>query len=150
LQVRALQISRVLENGGVNVEIAVLRGLSHEVEEKVETLRLEPGQRARVTKVRRFGLEPIELSLTAAMPATLFVPNVTSISADIEIANVELLSAPYPGYRITARNIGGRAAANFQVQSHRSRPCCGTTGRSPESHTRRRTPSSSMPAGAIS
>ncbi len=62
LPVRALQIRRVLDNGVVLVEVSVLRGMSHEVEETVEAVRID---------------------------------------------------------RITLRNLGNRAAANFRVQAYR-------------------------------
>jgi hypothetical protein len=42
-----------------------------------------------------------------------------SVSPQIEIANVELLNAPYPGYRITLRNLGSKGVSNVHVQSYR-------------------------------
>ena len=35
-----------------------------------------------------------------------------SVSPQIEVANVELLNAPYPGYRITLRNLGSKGVSN--------------------------------------
>jgi hypothetical protein len=46
-------------------------------------------------------------------------PAVFSVSARIEIASVELLTAPYPGYRITLRNLGTEGVSNFRLQSYR-------------------------------
>jgi len=48
-----------------------------------------------------------------------FLPTVFSVSPRVEIANVELLTAPYPGYRITLRNLGSKGVSNVHVQSYR-------------------------------
>jgi hypothetical protein len=41
------------------------------------------------------------------------------VSPEIEISRVELLTTPFPGYRITVRNLGSQAVALFSVQSYR-------------------------------
>jgi hypothetical protein len=41
------------------------------------------------------------------------------VSPRIEISNIELLSAPYPGYRITLRNLGQKSVSNVHLQSYR-------------------------------
>jgi hypothetical protein len=41
------------------------------------------------------------------------------VTPSVEIAAVDLLNAPYPGYRVTVRNLSDHAAANFHVQSYR-------------------------------
>ena len=50
---------------------------------------------------------------------TPFLPTVLSVSPRIEVANVELLTVPYPGYRITLRNLGTQDVSNVHVQSYR-------------------------------
>ena len=42
-----------------------------------------------------------------------------SVSPRVEIENVELLTAPYPGYRIALRNLVSQGVATVHVQSYR-------------------------------
>jgi hypothetical protein len=59
------------------------------------------------------------LSMATVTPLTPYFPTVVSVTPLIEIANVELLEAPYPGYRITLRNLSTKSASNAHVQAYR-------------------------------
>ncbi len=66
-----------------------------------------------------FGIRPVTLSMMSVAPMTPYLPTVFSVSPRIEITQVELLTAPYPGYRITLRNLSAQDVSNFNVQSYR-------------------------------
>jgi hypothetical protein len=85
----------------------------------VASVVISPGSRVVIEELRKFGVQPVTLSMVAVAPMTPYLPTVVSVSPEIEIANVELLSAPYPGYRITLRNLGSKAVSNVHVQSYR-------------------------------
>jgi hypothetical protein len=119
LSVTALQIARQLVGRDVHVTVSVLRGSKHEQEDVVAIVRVSPGAHVLVDELRAFGLQPIDLSLADAAPMEPFFPSVLSVTPELEISAVDLLTAPYPGYRITVRNLSSKPIANFQVQSYR-------------------------------
>ena len=119
LPVTALQIARVLVGDDVRVDVSLLLGASHEQEAAVASVLVTRGSHVVVNKLRAFGVEPVDLSLAEAAPLTPYLPTVFSVTPNVEIAAVELLTAPYPGYRITVRSLSDKAAANFHVQSYR-------------------------------
>jgi hypothetical protein len=109
----------VLVGRDVRVDVSLLRGPSHQEETAVASVLVRPGTHVVVNQLRDYGVEPIDLSLAEAAPLTPYLPTVFSVTPKLEIAAVELLNAPYPGYRITARSLSDQAAANFHVQSYR-------------------------------
>src|SRR5262249_45136544 len=58
------------------------------------------------------------LSLAPAVPMTPFLPSVVSVSPEIEVSQVDTLSAPYPGYRVRLRNLSPKTVATFHVRSY--------------------------------
>ena len=85
----------------------------------VATVLVSPGSRVVVDQLTRFGVQPLTLSMADVAPLTPFVPTVISVSPNIAIADVEAHDAPYPGYRVTLRNLGDKAVSNVHVTSWR-------------------------------
>jgi hypothetical protein len=119
LPVTALQIARVAVGKDVRVDVSVLRGPSHEETVAVATVLVTRGTHVVVDALRKFGVEPVDFSLADAAPFTPYLPTVFAVTPKLEIGPVELLNAPYPGYRITVRNLSSKTAANFHIQSYR-------------------------------
>jgi hypothetical protein len=71
-----------------------------------------------VDGLTKFGIQPMTLSMATVEPLTPYLPTVVSVTPLVEIADVELLDAPYPGYRITLRNLSSQGAASVHVQSY--------------------------------
>jgi hypothetical protein len=133
LPVTALRIARVLVGSDVRVDVSLLRGPSHQEETAVATVLVRPGGHVLVNQLRAYGVEPIDLSLAEAAPLTPYLPTVFSVTPKLEIAAVDLLNAPYPGYRITVRSLSDQAAANFHMQSYRGESkALGSIPRGPE------------------
>lgn len=117
--VYAVQFVRVLAGRDIKVEVSVLLGSAQQPGVPVASLVISPGSQVVVDALTKFGVQPVTLSMVAVAPMTPYLPTMVSVTSQIEVANVELLSAPYPGYRITLRNLGSKAASNVHVQSYR-------------------------------
>lgn len=117
-EVKDLKITRVLDGENIRAGVSLLVGLQHDEKPVAEYL-ISPGVHVVVDALRAFGVEPITLSMTTVAPFTPYPPIVMSVSPQIEIAVVELRSAPYPGYRITLRNLSSKAVSNVRFQAYR-------------------------------
>src|SRR6185436_7875067 len=115
----AVQFARVLVGRDIRVEVSVLLGSATPPGVPVATVLVSPGSRVVVEELTKFGVQPVTLSMVNVAPMTPYLPTAISVSPQIEIANVELLTAPYPGYRVTLRNLGTQAVSNVSVQSYR-------------------------------
>src|SRR4051812_10283799 len=117
--VYAVQLARVLVGTNIQVDVSVLLGSAEPPGIPVATVIVSPGSRVVVEGLRKYGVQPVTLSMVPVTPMTPYLPSVFSVSPRIEIAGVELLTAPYPGYRITLRNLGTQGVSNFHLQSYR-------------------------------
>lgn len=118
LPVKAVKIDRVLAGSNINVVVSVIRGDTRE-EMPVARVTVTSASPVIVTELAKFGVQPITLSMASIAPMTPYLPIVTSVSSQIEISYVELYNAPYPGYRITLRNLSQQAVSNIHFQSYR-------------------------------
>lgn len=118
-RVYAVQFARVLVGGEINVDVSVLLGSATPPGVAVTTVTISRGSQVIVNALTKFGVRPVTLSMVDVGMLTPFLPTVVSVSPLVEIANVELLTAPYPGYRITLRNLGAKGVSNVHVQSYR-------------------------------
>ena len=118
LPVFAVLIARVLVGRDIKVSVSVLLGSPRE-EVHVADVLITPESSVVVEGLTKFGIEPITLSMATVAPLTPYLPTVVSVTPLIEIADVELLTAPYPGCRITLRNLSGKGVSNVHVQSYR-------------------------------
>jgi hypothetical protein len=117
--VQALQVSHARVGDDVRVTVSLLSGRGIRTERVVTPITVSRSGTVSVDRLRDFGVEPVVLSLIDATTLTPFVPAVVSVSSDIEISRVDLLTAPSQGYRITVRNLASQAVALFSVQSYR-------------------------------
>lgn len=114
----AVQFARVLVGRDIKVDVSVLLGSAQPPGVPVASVLISPGSAVVVDELRRFGVQPVTLSMAEVAPMTPYLPTVVSVSAEIEVANVELLTSPYPGYRITIRNLGSKGVSNVHLQSY--------------------------------
>jgi hypothetical protein len=121
LPVYAVQFARVLVGGEIKVDVSVLLGSATPPGVAVATVTISRGSHVVVNALAKFGVQPVTLSMVDVGALTPFLPTVVSVSSQVEIANVELLTAPYPGYRITLRNLGSKRVSTVHVQSYRGR-----------------------------
>lgn len=119
LPIRALQIARELVGSDVRATVSLLRGQSLEQETVVKVATVSRGAHVVVNELRAFGVQPIELTLGEADAEIPFLPSVVSVSPLLEFTAVDILTAPYPGYRVHLRNLSPTPIATFHVQSYR-------------------------------
>ena len=117
--VHAVQLARELVGDAIKVEVSVLLGSAEPPGVPVATVLVRPGSRVVVDQLTRFGVQPLTLSMIDVAPLTPFLPTVVSVSPDVEVANVDVRDAPYPGYAITLRNLGSQPVSNVHVQLYR-------------------------------
>lgn len=119
MPVYAVQFVRVLVGREIKVDVSVLLGSAQQPGVPVASVVISPGSQVVVDALTKFGVQPVTLSMVAVAPMTPYLPTMVSVSRQIEVASVELLNAPYPGYRVTLRNLGSKGASNVHVQSYR-------------------------------
>jgi hypothetical protein len=117
--VYAVQFARILVGSAIRVDVSVLLGSAAPPGVPIASVMISPGSRVVVDGLRKFGVQPVTLSMARVTPMTPYLPTVFSVSPRIEVAGVELLTAPYPGYRITLRNLGAKDVSTFHLQSYR-------------------------------
>jgi hypothetical protein len=117
--VYAVQFARVLVGRDIKVDVSVLLGSAQPPGVPVVSVVVSPGAHIVITELAKFGVQPLTLSMVDVATMTPYLPTVVSVSPQIEVSNVELLNSPYPGYRITLRNLGSKGASNVHVQSYR-------------------------------
>jgi hypothetical protein len=115
---RALKIARRLVGNDVEVAVSLLRGPLMSDEQPIRVMTIARGARVAVPELSTYGFEPIVLSLADAVPMTPFLPSVVSVTPEIEISDVDTLSAPYPGYRVRLRNLSSKTIATFHVRAY--------------------------------
>jgi hypothetical protein len=116
----AVQFARVLVGRNIKVDVSVLLGSAQPPGVPVVSVLVSPGSHIVIGELAKFGVQPVTLSMVEAATMTPYLPTVVSVSPQIEVSNVELLNSPYPGYRITLRNLGSKGASNVHVQSYRA------------------------------
>src|SRR5438067_6299205 len=91
--VYAVQFARALVGGEIKVDVSVLLGSATPPGVAVTTVTISRGSHVVVNALTKFGVQPVTLSMVDVTP---FLPTVISVSPQVEIARVELLTAPYP------------------------------------------------------
>ena len=117
--VYAVQFARALVGDEIKVDVSVLLVSATPPGVAVTTVTISRGSHVVVNALTKFGVQPVTLSMVDVGTLTPFLPTVVSVSPHVEIASVELLTAPYPGYRITLRNLGSKGVSNVHLQSYR-------------------------------
>jgi hypothetical protein len=118
-ELRALRVARVRVGNDARVTVSMLSGPGLRTEQIVTTVTVSKNRPVSVDGLRDFGAQPIVLTLIDAATLIPFIPSVASVSPEIEISRVDLLTAPSQGYRVTIRNLATQAVALFSVQSYR-------------------------------
>ena len=119
----ALKLTRQLDGETVRVTVSVLyfgrRGLDQQPEVTVASVIVPREGSIRIDAVSRYGIQPIRLSVATLTTTVPFTPSAFSDIPELEVSDVEVLTTPYPGYRITVRNLSEKAASSFGIQSYR-------------------------------
>ena len=115
---RALKIARRLVGNDVEVAVSLLRGPLMSDEQPIKVVTISKDARVTVQELTAYGFAPVVLSLADAVPMTPFLPSVVSVSPEIEVSQVDTLSAPYPGYRVRLGNLSSKTVATFHMRAY--------------------------------
>ena len=117
LPIFALQVARKLVGEDVNVEVSLLlRGADPQ---PVENTTIRRGESISIDALRQFGIAPIVLSVVDASPVVTTLPRLESVAPELVFEQTEIVTVPYPGHRITVRNVSDQAVAMIRLQTYR-------------------------------
>jgi hypothetical protein len=120
MSLRGLEVSHIVEGGEVVVTVSLLyrRGPDDKAV-SVATRRLVAGRPMEVDELRRYGVEPIVLSI-ASIPSTYaFAPRGISASADVDVRATPI-GPNAAAYRVTITNRAPVPLMWFRFEAHRS------------------------------
>jgi hypothetical protein len=104
----------------VAVTVSVMRGPSRHDAQPVAQVTVTAAAAVVVDALAAAGVAPVTLSLVPVAPMAPYPPSVLIVTPDVEVSSVELVRAPYPGYRVTLRNLTARPVASVAFQSYRA------------------------------
>ena len=128
LPVTAIKYTRVLEDEGVRVDIAAMRGEPHAAETAVASVLVQRSGEVVVETLTNVGVRPVVLSLERLAPTMLYLPEIKNDTAGLEVTAVEFVDKPVPGYQVSVTNRSSKAAITFHVNTYRTEKLA-TTGR---------------------
>jgi len=118
LALSALQIEHTLDKDVVVVSISLIYGQPHQRTVPVATVRVKNDQTVEVGQLAAFGVDPITLTVSDSIPATLVQPTATSVSSWLDV-EVGLAVSDVPVYTITMRNRSPRPVRVLAFQLFR-------------------------------
>jgi hypothetical protein len=125
LQLSALQIAHRIDKDAVVVDVSLIYGMPHQRTVPVATVRVKSDQPVEVDQLAEFGVDPITLTISDAVPAALAQPSVTSVSSWIDV-NVDLPAPDVPVYTITMTNRAPRAVSALSFRLYREGKAVGS------------------------
>ncbi|MEQ1909898.1 MAG: hypothetical protein ABMA15_13805, partial [Vicinamibacterales bacterium] len=118
LPVSALQVSRKLVGEDVHVDVSLLlKGT--DPPRQVESTIVRRGQSVAIDALRQYGIEPIVLSVVDVAPVVTDLPSLVSVAPELVFEHADIVMSPYPGYRVTVRNVAQQAVALIHLQTYR-------------------------------
>ena len=119
LPLSTLDIKHVIEGSAVVVTVTLCYDGPGQNGVTVATVRLADDQPVRIEALRRFGVEPIALSLVNLEPSTSYAPDVTSVSGQLT-ARAEALGANVSAYRVVVTNRSSQPLMWLQFKAYRA------------------------------
>lgn len=115
-----LDVSHVVEGDEVVVTVSLLyRGGPERQSVKVATVRLAAGHPVEVDELRRYGVEPLTLSIVSIPPTYAFTPLGLSASAYVDV-RASPVGPNAAAYRVTITNRAPFPLMWFRFEAHRS------------------------------
>jgi hypothetical protein len=118
LPLTTLDVKHVIDGSAVLVTVALYYGGPGRNGVTVATVRLSPDAPVRVDELRRYGVEPITLTLVALAPSTAYAPDVISVSGQLT-ARAEAIGANVSAYRVFVTNRSSQPLMWLQFKAYR-------------------------------
>jgi len=119
LPLTTLDIKHVIEGSNVVVTITLFYGGPGQHGVTVATVRLPQAEPIRVEELRRYGVEPITLSLVAVEASTSYAPDVISVSGQLA-ARAEAIGPNVSAYRVVLTNRSTQPLMWLQFKAYRA------------------------------
>lgn len=119
-EVEAIRFAWSRVKDGVQVKVSVLRGRPPQEEIPVASVLVRPTGTVVVDAVRTFGVETVQLSLSAAPRVAAEIPHTASAVAGIVVLGVETAQSGAPRYRVTLQNRSQVNVRAFTIEAYRS------------------------------
>jgi hypothetical protein len=119
LPLTTLDVKHVIDGSTVVVTITLCYGGPGQNGVKVADVRLPQNEPVRVDELRRYGVEPITLSLVTLEPSTAYAPDVLSVSGQLS-ARAEALGGNVSAYRVVVTNRSTQPLMWLQFKAYRA------------------------------
>jgi len=119
LPLTTLDIKHVVEGGNVVVTVTLYYGGPGQHGVKVAVVRLPQQEPVRVDELRRYGVEPITLSLVLLEASTAYAPDVISISGQLT-ARAQAIGTNVSAYRVMITNRSSQPLMWLQFKAYRA------------------------------
>ena len=119
LPLTTLDVKHVIDGSTVVVTVALYYGGPGRNGVTVATVRLPSDEPVRVEDLRRYGVEPITLTLVALAASTSYAPDVVSVSGQLT-ARAEAIGANVSAYRVSVTNRSSQPLMWLQFKAYRA------------------------------
>lgn len=117
LPIRAIRVESQFNGETADVKVSLLRGRKgFEREDPVATYHLGLDEKATVTELKSYGLEPIDLLLFTNVPPLPPAPVFENRTTSVAVVSVESNNLPLPTYKLTFRNQSEKNIRALQLQ----------------------------------
>ena len=119
LPLTTLDVKHVIDGSNVVVTVTLYYGGPGQHGVTVEKVRLSQDEPIRVDELRRYGVEPITLSLVTLPPSTAYAPDVISVSGQLA-ARAEAVGGNVSAYRVVVTNRSTQPLMWLQFKAYRA------------------------------
>ena len=119
LPLTTLDVKHVIDGSTVVVTVTLYYGGPGQNGVTVAEVRLPQNEPVRVEGLRRYGVEPIALSLVTLEPSTAYAPDVISVSGQLS-ARAEALGGNVSAYRVVVTNRSTQPLMWLQFKAYRA------------------------------
>jgi hypothetical protein len=119
LPLTTLDVKHVVDGANVVVTVTLYYGGPGQHGVTVAEVRLPQDEPVRVDELRRYGVEPITLSLVALPPSTAYAPDVFSVSGQLA-ARAEAVGGNVSAYRVVITNRSTQPLMWVQFKAYRA------------------------------
>ena len=114
LPVKSVRVMSKLGAEGVRVVVSVQFGVRLVEDEKyVADYIAREGEKTSIATLKRFGIEPIQITLVRVAPSAASPPVISNKTRSIEVVSIEAANSTLPGYILTLRNPTARDLKAF-------------------------------------
>jgi hypothetical protein len=117
LPIQAIRVESQFNGETADVKVSLLRGRNgFEREDPVATYHIGLDEKATVTELKSYGLEPIDLLLFTNVPPLPPAPVFENRTTSVAVVSVESNNLPLPTYKLTFRNQSEKSIRALKIE----------------------------------